>query len=113
MIRTDVGATGIDQVKGIAASTLRDPPAPADTAYGDMVAANLGRDDDDHFFRFRLDLDIDGTANTLLREKLMPQLLPGTTGRRRLWQVSEETIGDLRTARRNTAGKCGVSSTPT
>ena len=44
VIRIDVGSTGIDQVKGVAASTMRDPPAPADTAYGDLVARQSGRD---------------------------------------------------------------------
>lgn len=93
VIRIDVGATGIDQVKGVAASSMHDPSAAADTAYGEMVAPYLVGTNHDHFFSFRLDLDIDGTANKLLLEKLVPQLLPGTTGRRSLWQVSEETIG--------------------
>jgi primary-amine oxidase len=93
VIRIEVGATGIDQVKGVAASTMHHPSAAADTAYGDLVAANLVGTNHDHFLSFRLDLDIDGTANTLLREKLLPQLVPDAVGRRSLWRVAEETVG--------------------
>jgi primary-amine oxidase len=92
VIRVEVGATGIDQVKGVAASTIHDPSAAADTAYGDLVAANLVGTNHDHFLSFRLDLDIDGTGNTLLREKLVPQLVSDAVGRRSLWRVAEETV---------------------
>jgi primary-amine oxidase len=91
-IRIDVGATGIDQVKGMRAATMRDSSAGSDTAYGNMVAPNLVGTNHDHFLSFRLDLDIDGTDNTLVREQLVPQLVTATTGRRSLWRVAEENI---------------------
>jgi primary-amine oxidase len=37
--------------------------------------------DHDHFFSFRLDFDLDGTANCFLREKLQLQHLPAETFR--------------------------------
>ena len=92
VIRIEVGATGIDQVKGVGASSMRDPSAAADTAYGDLVAPNLVGTNHDHFFSFRLDLDLDGTANTLVREQLVPQYLPGTAGGRSLWRVIKQTV---------------------
>jgi primary-amine oxidase len=92
-VRIDVGSTGIDQVKGVPAATMSDPSAGTDTAYGGMLAPNLVGINHDHFLSFRLDLDIDGTDNTLVREQLVPQVIPGPTGRRSLWRVSEEDIG--------------------
>jgi primary-amine oxidase len=91
-VRIDVGATGIDQVKGVRASTMQDPSASDDTAYGEMVASNLVGTNHDHFLSFRLDIDIDDAANTLVREKLVTRLTPGTGGRLSLWQFTEENI---------------------
>jgi primary-amine oxidase len=92
VIRIDVGATGIDQVKGVSAASMRDPTAAEDTAYGGMVAPNLVGTNHDHFLSLRLDVDIDGSANTLVRESLKPQLLPGTTGRRSLWHLVKQDV---------------------
>jgi primary-amine oxidase len=91
-IRIDVGATGIDQVKGVPAATMRDPSAGADTAYGGMVAPNLIGTNHDHFLSFRLDIDIDGTDNTLVHEHLLSEAIQGTAGRSSLWRVAQENI---------------------
>ena len=60
-IRIDVGATGIDAVKAVA----------ADNRGGETIAPDRVGVDHDHFLSFRLDLDIDGTTNTLVRRHLM------------------------------------------
>ncbi len=91
-IRIDVGATGIDAVKGVAARTMADPSAAADTAHGMLVAPNLAGVYHDHFLSFRLDIDIDGAANTLMRERLERQTLPGDAARRSLWIAAEEPV---------------------
>jgi primary-amine oxidase len=91
-LRIDVGATGIDEVKGVAAPTMSDPSAAWDTAYGSLVAANLAAINHDHFLSFRLDVDIDGPENTLVRQKLVQQRLDGGAGRRSLWRVAEENV---------------------
>jgi primary-amine oxidase len=92
VIRIDVGATGGDQVKGVRAASMRDPSAEQDTEYGNLVAPNLVGVNHDHFLSFRLDVDIDGPANTLVHEKLVRQTLPGAAGRRSLWRVVEERV---------------------
>jgi primary-amine oxidase len=92
-IRVDVGATGIDEVRGVAARRMADPSAAKDTASGMLVAPNLAAINHDHFLSFRLDVDIDGGANTLLRQKLVAQPAAGDTGRRSLWTVTEEAVG--------------------
>jgi primary-amine oxidase len=93
VIRIDVGATGIDEVKGVAARNMTDPSAAKETVSGMLVAPNLAAINHDHFLSFRLDVDIDGIANTLLRQKLVPQPAAGDTGRRSLWTVTEQAVG--------------------
>ena len=92
-IRIDVGATGIDAVKGVAAGSMRDPSAADDTAFGTLVAPNLVGVNHDHFLSLRLDLDIDGPANTLMRETLKPAaagLAAGAT--RSVWTVDAQPV---------------------
>jgi primary-amine oxidase len=93
-LRIDVGATGIDEVKGVAARTMADPSAARDTAYGTLVAPNLTAVNHDHFLSFRLDVDIDGPANTLVRQRLVQQRLDGSAGRRSLWRLAEEDVAE-------------------
>jgi primary-amine oxidase len=47
--------------------------------------------DHDHFLSFRLDVDIDGQRNTLVRQRLVPQRLPAGA-RRSLWRVVDEPV---------------------
>jgi primary-amine oxidase len=89
-IRIDVGATGIDAVKGVAAGSMRDTSAAADTAYGTLVAPNLVGVNHDHFLSLRLDLDIDGTGNTLMRETLQVQAATG--GGRSVWILDAQPV---------------------
>jgi primary-amine oxidase len=94
VIRIDVGATGIDEVKGVAARDMADPSAAKDSATGMLVAPNLAAVNHDHFLSVRLDVDIDGSTNTLVRQRLAPQPAAGDTGRRSLWTVAEEPVGE-------------------
>jgi primary-amine oxidase len=91
-IRIDVGATGIVEAKGVRARTMADPTAGQDTASGNLVAPNLVGVNHDHFLSLRLDVDIDGEANTLVRQRLVRDDLPGNSGRRSLWRVAEEPV---------------------
>ena len=97
-IRIEVGATGIDQAKAVPAKNMRDPTAADDTRYGTLIAPNLVGVNHDHFLSFRLDLDIDGRTNELLRQQLVPQRLTGA-GRRSLWRLVRREVaveGSLR-----------------
>ena len=91
-IRIRVGATGFDAVKGVAAGTMDDPTAAADTRHGTLVAPNTVAVNHDHFFSFRLDLDVDGPANTFMREMLMKTRLPEADGRRTIWTVAADAV---------------------
>ena len=69
---------------------MKDATAAADTAYGSLIAPNLVAPNHDHFFNFRLDFDVDGTANSFMRTALLPATFPEGTPRRSLWVTKDE-----------------------
>jgi primary-amine oxidase len=91
-IRIDVGATGIVAARGVATRSMIDKTAAVETAHGALVAPNLVGVDHDHFLSFRLDVDIDGAANSLVRRTLVPARLPGSGDRRSVWQTAEQAV---------------------
>jgi primary-amine oxidase len=88
-----VTLTGIMAVKGVA-DGAHDP-------YGHRVARNIAAPHHQHFFTFRLDMDVDGTANRLLEMNTSP--LP--SGPRNPFgggfQMEETIVATERQARRN------------
>jgi primary-amine oxidase len=100
-IRVSIGATGIAETKSVAQATALPVESssggngdgsrsPAD-AYGRFVDKNVVAVNHDHYFSFRLDLDVDGPANSFLQDKLVPKSLPADHPRRSLW-VREPSI---------------------
>ncbi len=99
-----VGATGIVALKGVAAKTMRDATALEDTKHGTLVAANLSAIHHDHHFNYRLDLDIDGTANSFQKDVYRQTSLPQSSPRRSIYRVLPEIVvkeGMLRPAARS------------
>jgi primary-amine oxidase len=74
-IRVAVGATGIVETKAVkdemAAHQMGD--GPAKLAHGTLVAPNLVAVNHDHYFSYRLDLDVDGTENSFMVDRLIPE----------------------------------------
>ena len=91
-IEVRVGAYGIIEPKGVAADSLATPSAAADTAYGTLVAPRLVAVNHDHYLAFRLDLDIDGTENRLVEDRLVPRRTSADGPRRSLWQVENHPL---------------------
>ena len=92
-IRVRVGATGVVLVRGVNSQTASDKSAPVDTAHGRLIAPGLVAVNHDHFFNFRLDLDVDGPHNSMLIDRLRRvDLDPSETGtpRRQIWRVFPE-----------------------
>ena len=89
-LRIAVGATGLDAVQGAAAKSMSDPSAEQDTQYGSLIAPNLVAPNHDHYFNFRLDFDIDGTANDFMKAKLVSETGAEGWPRRSLWKVAHE-----------------------
>jgi primary-amine oxidase len=80
-----VGATGFDAIKSSAAQNMESDTAAADTAYGTLIAPYTVAPNHDHFFSFRLDLDVDGPRNTFLSDSFMPEILANAPARKSLW----------------------------
>ncbi len=92
-IRVSVGATGIAEVKSTSVARADDrPPAggsgpalEAADAYGRFVDQNLIAVNHDHYFNFRIDLDVDGPVNSFLADQLVTKTLPPDNPRRSIW----------------------------
>jgi primary-amine oxidase len=84
-IRVALGSSGIEQVKGVGSRTTDDDNSGRDTAYGHMVAEHTVAVNHDHFFNFRLDLDVDGPQNTFEYETMKMVPLGKGSARRSLW----------------------------
>ena len=88
-IRIEVGATGIAAAKGVTAASVigsREIPHAA------LVAPHLAAPYHDHFLSFRLDLDVDGSNNHFISEKLVRRALPADSARRSVWERQEAVM---------------------
>lgn len=88
-IQVAVGLTGIDELNGVAPRSAGEDPR-AD-AHGRFVADNIVAPYHDHYFSFRLDLDIDGVANSFVHDRLEVERLPAGSERKSLWVAKPET----------------------
>lgn len=77
-IGIDAGATGIEAVKGVTAKTMHDPSAKEETKYGTLIDHNIVGTTHQHIYNFRLDMDVDGTNNSLVA--MDPEVKPNTAG---------------------------------
>ena len=89
-IRVRVGATGLDEVKGVKSHTATDDSKQKEDTYGRFIAENTVGVDHDHYFSFRLDFDVDGTANSFVRDRLRVERLPASSPRKSLWVAEPE-----------------------
>lgn len=91
-IEVGVGATGIIETKAstrknaaehAADHTAMDPAGE----YGQFVADNTVGVNHDHFFSYRLDLDVDGPANSFMADRMVQKLLASDPMRKSIWVV--------------------------
>ncbi len=92
VIRAEVGLSGVDILKGVISTSLDDSTASDDTAHGVLVAPNLVATYHSHHFNFRLDMDIDGQANSFMSGKLVSQNTKGPSPRKSVWVVQEALL---------------------
>jgi primary-amine oxidase len=90
-IKVRVGATGIDITKGVYSTSMHDATAPQDTAYGTLVAPNLVAVNHDHYFNFRLDLDVDGPQNSFELSEFEPKAVANNP-RTSIWQMKSRIL---------------------
>ena len=89
-IRVRVGATGHDNISAVKSRTAVEDTTGQDGRYGRFIADNTIGINHDHFFSFRLDFDIDGTANSFVRDKIQTKRLPADSERKSLWVAEPE-----------------------
>jgi len=85
-----IGASGLDAVKGVRARSLADETAAEDTRFGPLIAPQRAGINHDHFFSIRLDLDVDGTSNRFVRDKLVVERQPDESKRRSIWTTERD-----------------------
>ena len=100
-IEARVGATGLLEVKATSAVSAI-PPTPAAgpvnatavdalqagtaaDAYGRFLDRNVIGVNHDHYFSYRLDLDVDGADNRFVADRLVTRELPADHPRRSIW----------------------------
>jgi len=91
-VRVSIASTGIDITKAVESQTLADATAAVDTRHGTLIAPNLVGVFHDHFFSLRFDLDVDGTKNRFVRDRIVPRALPETHARRSVWTVESQRV---------------------
>jgi primary-amine oxidase len=90
-LRVAVGATGIIETKAVKAKNAAGSDgahamAGAPDEFGHFVADNTIGVNHDHFFSFRLDVDVDGVNNSFMADKLVKRELDNPA-RKSIWAV--------------------------
>jgi primary-amine oxidase len=91
-LKVVVSTSGIDAVKAVAPKTLAEDRDGSAARYGRFIAENTVAVNHDHFFSFRLDLDVDGPANSFLKEQIRTVRLPEGHPRRSIWVAEPEVL---------------------
>lgn len=86
-IEVAVGATGIIETKSVVAKT---PPSQHGESHqseetGQFVAENTVGVNHDHYFSYRLDLDVDGPANHFMTHRMVRKAVEGDPMRKSIW----------------------------
>jgi primary-amine oxidase len=89
-IEVAVGATGIDELKGVIPRTAEEDHDGQAETYGRFVAEHTVAPDHDHYFSYRLDFDLDGSANSFVRDQLKVERLPADSPRKSVWVAKAE-----------------------
>jgi primary-amine oxidase len=90
-IKVSVGATGIAEVKGVKPKNATDEGGANAAAYGRYVDDHLVATNHDHFLSFRLDLDVDGTKNSFVKDELRAHA-PREGLRKSIWTTEVKTV---------------------
>ena len=90
-IHVAAGATGIIETRPVAEETAGGMHNDETEKYGHLVAKNVLGVNHDHFFSYRLDLDVDGQNNSFMIHRLVQKKLPEGSPRKSIW-VADASI---------------------
>ncbi|CAL5392892.1 unnamed protein product [Camellia sinensis] len=89
-IKVEVGLTGILELKGVSYAHTNQIK---DDAYGALLADNTIGVYHDHFLAYYLDLDVDGEANSFVKNKLETRRVTNSISpRKSYWTIISETV---------------------
>jgi primary-amine oxidase len=95
-IKVALGATGIVETKMASARDARVPstngPSSRADAYGRFVEDHVVAVNHDHYFNFRLDMDVDGATNRVVRDEIVARTLPANHPRRSIWVTETKPV---------------------
>ena len=91
-IRIRLISTGIDATKGVFSASLDDARAAEETQTGTLIAPYRLGVNHDHFFSYRIDMDVDGVDNTFVRQRLVSAQQPTDAPRQGIWKVQQERV---------------------
>lgn len=91
-IRIRLISTGIDATKGVFSASLDDARAAEETQTGTLIAPYRLGVNHDHFFSYRIDMDVDGVDNTFVRQRLVSAQQPTGAPRQGIWKVQQERV---------------------
>ena len=101
-IEPAVGATGIIETKSVTAKIASEHAAHSEPQTGQFVAENTVGVNHDHYFSYRLDLDVDGPANSFMLHRMVPKRLENDPMRKSIWvaqpflaQTEKDAILDI------------------
>ncbi|MGB1175268.1 MAG: hypothetical protein ACPG37_06095, partial [Luminiphilus sp.] len=73
-------------------ASLDDPRAESETQAGTLIAPYRLGVNHDHFFSYRIDMDVDGVGNNFVRQRLVPTQQPSDAPRQGIWTVQQEQV---------------------
>jgi len=95
-IKGRVGAAGIVAVKTVNKASAAPNPNQLKGSQkpenGTLVSPSMLAVYHDHYFSYRLDLDVEGQENTLIRDRLVPSLLEKSNKRRSIWTIEPQAV---------------------
>ena len=86
-LRIRLVSTGLDATKAVLSADLSDPRAAQETQTGAIIAPHRLAVNHDHYFSYRIDMDIDGQNNNFERHMLRAAKTPEGAPRSGIWQV--------------------------
>ena len=84
-IEVAVGATGVIETKSVNEKLAPDTHNHSAEDTGQFVAENTVGVNHDHYFSYRLDLDVDGPANSFMLHKMVPKKIENDPMRKSIW----------------------------
>lgn len=104
-LRIRLISTGLDATKAVMSADLSDPRAADETATGTLIAPHRLAVNHDHYFSYRIDMDVDGQANNFERHMLRAAKPAAGAPRRGLWEVVPNRIATEKQAQTNMSAK--------